>query len=175
MQAARSGTRRISRGRSKRYRGVLKTCPDGRCNRIRMTRAWHSPPPVSHLSCWYKDSTPHRRVKCERHIPRSTEPKNAGGTDFRPLLARYSHATHHGRLLVRRSRARQTGYAWLFDRTETKAGNWRQPYFANSTQMHSLSFRTYSRLFANAGMHHTTSRPNAVLLGAIRCARSISS
>ena len=48
-------------------------------------------------------------------------------------------------------------------------------YFAKSTQIHSLSFRTYIFLLANAGMHQTTSRPNAVFVGSIKWARSISS
>ena len=48
-------------------------------------------------------------------------------------------------------------------------------YLAKSTQMHSESFRTYIRRLANAGMHQTTSRPKAVFVGSIRCARLISS
>jgi hypothetical protein len=40
-------------------------------------------------------------------------------------------------------------------------------YFARSTQISSLSLRTYMCLFANAGAHQTTSRPKALFVGSI--------
>src|SRR6185437_6306812 len=48
-------------------------------------------------------------------------------------------------------------------------------YFARSTQMISLSLRTYIFLCAKAGWHQTTLRPKTALVGSITLARSISS
>jgi hypothetical protein len=47
-------------------------------------------------------------------------------------------------------------------------------YFAKSTQIISLSFRTYIFLSAKAGMHQTTLRPKAVPVGSSSFVRSIS-